>query len=337
MPRTSPCVLLVIWMAMASLVWAVDRADRSGDQAQILSRLDGKTVARWGGAQYLFTAKLDRVIAGPVAKSFPPIYSYRLEFTIDEVLRGALKKGQTLTLAHSARQHQPPTFPQGKLCLVVAAKRRGQMLATSVVEADADTVAAARLVCRLPLGWKVEHRRLISPWASLGEDAWPAGQKVIGALACAKTGRPALLAGPGVNLEVEPVPPAKKIKWTNPDGDGQYKITVTNTTDRPIKVRPLISDGRKILWKQSLVILCQDKVYLVPGAGPIKGRVEPAVLGPGKSVSTVVNVLALEGPTWPRGGYRIEFQFCLGELSNVQSLYYMSRHHDKLREKAQAE
>ena len=33
-------------------------------------------------------------------------------------------------------------------------------------------------------------------------------------------------------------------------------------------------------------------------------------------------------------GYRIEFQFCLGEKSQVKSLYYMSKHHDKLRQKA---
>jgi len=49
----------------------------------------------------------------------------------------------------------------------------------------------------------------------------------------------------------------------------------------------------------------------------------------------VVNALALKGPEWPRGGYRIEFQFCLGEQSSTQSFYYMSRHHDKLRDQAQ--
>jgi hypothetical protein len=51
----------------------------------------------------------------------------------------------------------------------------------------------------------------------------------------------------------------------------------------------------------------------------------------GQSISTVVNALALEGPTWPKGGYRIEFQFCLGERSSKQSFYYMSRHHDAIR------
>ena len=55
-------------------------------------------------------------------------------------------------------------------------------------------------------------------------------------------------------MSAEPVPPVKEIKWTNPDGDGEYKITVTNTTDQPIEVPALLSDGDKILWKESLVI-----------------------------------------------------------------------------------
>ena len=38
-----------------------------------------------------------------------------------------------------------------------------------------------------------------------------------------------------------------------------------------------------------------------------------------------------------RGGYRIEFRFCLGELAVTKSMYYMSRHHDKLRAQALTE
>ena len=31
-------------------------------------------------------------------------------------------------------------------------------------------------------------------------------------------------------MSTEKVPPERAIKWTNPDGDGLYKITVTNTS-----------------------------------------------------------------------------------------------------------
>jgi len=47
----------------------------------------------------------------------------------------------------------------------------------------------------------------------------------------------------------------------------------------------------------------------------------------------MVNALALQGPKWPRGGYRISFQFCPGQLSSVQPLDYLSRRHDVIRGK----
>src|SRR5207253_5731634 len=109
---------------------------------------------------------------------------------------------------------------------------------------------------------------------------------------------------------------------------------VKNVTNRVVTVPALVSDGTNLLWNESLVIVCQDKVYPLPGAQGVRREPKAATLQPGEAVSTVVNVLKLQGPTWPKGGYRIEFQFALGEKSATQSLYYMSRHHDPLREKA---
>jgi hypothetical protein len=73
---------------------------------------------------------------------------------------------------------------------------------------------------------------------------------------------------------------------------------------------------------------------MVPGAKGVGKEPQPTVLKPGESVSGVVNALKLQGPEWPKGGYRIEFQFCLGEKSVTKSFYYTSKHHDPLREKA---
>ncbi len=288
----------------------------------------------WNKAQYVFSARLDRADAGPVAHSLPPIYSHKLHFQVETVLRGNLEVGAKIEGSHSARQHQVPTFPVGKTCLVAASKARGTLRIDRIELADDEKVKQVALECKLPLGWRVADGQPVSPWARLGEKAWNGGSAEAGELVCSKSGRPALLAGDAVSFDVEPVPPKEAIKWTNPDGDGEYKITVTNNSDQAVLVPALLSDGDKILWKESLLILCKDEVYLCPGSEGVSAEVGPTKLEPGQSVSTVVNALQLRGPAWPRGGYRIEFQFCLGEKSQTKSFYYMSRHHDKIREQA---
>jgi hypothetical protein len=182
------------------------------------------------------------------------------------------------------------------------------------------------------MGWVHAKGKLTSPWATQKGRAWPKGQKIEAKHFCSVTGRPVLMVGSEVVYQVEKVPPKKAIKWTNPDGDGQYKITITNPTKKPATVEALRIVGKRILWKESMVILCQDKTYTVPGSVGLLRPTEPLVLKPGQTLSTVVNALELNGPTWPRGGYRIEFKFCLGEKSSTQSFYYMSRHHDVIRD-----
>ena len=71
----------------------------------------------WSNAQIVFTGKLEQVIAGPVGRSFPPMYTHRLLLVVQKVLRGELRPGQEITCSHSARQHQPPlcgTSPVGR-------------------------------------------------------------------------------------------------------------------------------------------------------------------------------------------------------------------------------
>jgi hypothetical protein len=258
---------------------------------------------------------------------------HNLEFTVKKVLRGAFKKGDEIKGTHSIRQDDQPTFPEGKDCIVGLNKVRGMWQVQAVQEAKAKDVAQAEAACKVPAGWSLQKGRLVSPWAGLGKDAWPAAAKGKGWLRCAVTGRPGLLAGAGVEVNVEVVPPKVKLKYGNPDGDGEYKITVKNTTTKPVSIPALLSDGQKVLWNESLVILCQGKAYSIPGAQKVKRAPKPTVLQPGKSISTVVNALALQGPEWPRGGYRIEFRFALGEKNVTQSFYYLSKHHDPIREK----
>jgi len=287
---------------------------------------------KWNAAEHVFTGSLVLVVPGPVAESYPPIYNYTLHFKIDKVLRGALKTGDTVKCHYAARQVKPPVFQEEDKPYLVAASRAQGTYRVDLLEAATEArVKEVSASTALPPGWRSEDGRILSPWTGLGAKAWTARMPAAQGLpVCAATGRPALGAA-GAMLGVEAVPPEKAIQWTNPDGDGLYKVTVTNPTDKPLTVPALLSQGGKILWNESLVILCQGKAYACSGCGGVSGDVEPTVLAPGQSVSTTVNALALEGPAWPRGGYRIEFRFCLGEQSQTKSFYYLSKHHDKVR------
>jgi hypothetical protein len=293
--------------------------------------------APWNSFEFVFTGKLDEVKYGPVGMSYPPLYSVSLTFTVEKSIRGTLKAGDKVTLHHSARQQNKPTYPDGKICLVGAMTRdHGNRMLERIEEAIPETIRAAIDACELPLGWVNIDGLVTSPWAALGETVWPKAAGNLGATkTCAKTGRPALFCGEGIELAVKPLPPKKSIEWTNPDGDGDYEITVTNKTDKAMKVPALLTDGKDIQWANSLAILCQDKAYPAPGCKTGLATLAPVELQPGQSVTGKVNPLGLSGPAWPQGGYRISFQFCLGEKSVSHSFYYMSRHHDAIRDARQ--
>ncbi|MSR66804.1 MAG: hypothetical protein EXS24_05470 [Pedosphaera sp.] len=293
---------------------------------------DAKPAApKWGAAQIVFVGTVEKVIAGPVAKSFPPIYNHTLEFSVKEVLRGTIKAGAPIRVHHSARQEIEPVFPKGQ-CVVALEFVRDGYNVIALKEVKIAELAEIQLLVNLPLGWKVAAGKAVSPWSELSGKVWPKDSKAGAKLACAKTGRPAWMAGESASFKVEKVAPKVAVEFTNPDGDGEYQITVGNPTEKPITLEALRTNGKNILWKESLVILCQENAYLIPGAKGIAQPSQALVLKPGESVSTIVQALALEGPQWPNGGYRIQFQFCLGEKSVVQSFYYFSRHHDGIRQ-----
>ena len=223
--------------------------------------------------------------------------------------------------------------------------------------------AAAVLGCSLPFGWSADGGAVRSPWAALGADAWdPAEGSTVppaeGAQVCSVSGRPVLECGGALQLTAAMVPPASAAdpaavskggkpkgqwpggwhEWTNPDGDGEYTITLTNTGGAPAAVPALLrpSEGGEPLWGGCLLLEHNRRCYQLPGRAPddlpLRGVLQPTTLGPGESVSTTVNVLLLPSQDWPRGGSRVEFSFWLGEnQAGPVSLYYMSSHHDVLR------
>ena len=66
-----------------------------------------EAVAQWAGAEVLFTGKLKSVSAGPVGRSMPPVYTHRLTFTLQKVLRGKVD-GPEIVCSHVIRQVRQP-------------------------------------------------------------------------------------------------------------------------------------------------------------------------------------------------------------------------------------
>lgn len=320
LPRLS--VASLIFVFGFGTVWAKPAPKKTPDFTQ----LKPGSIARYAGAEVLLVGKVVQVIPGPVGLSEPPLYTYTLKIAPEDVLRGSVKGDGPLTVAYSVRQKNEPTFPGPNDKALVALKFvRKTWVLQSVEAATPDSIRQAELATSFPLGWTIRDGMLVSPWAGSGKP----GKAKAGV--CAVTGRPVLVAGGGVRFSVEPVPPAKQIKFGNPDGDGEYRLTVKNATDREIEVPALLTDGKSIRWNESIVIRCQNRTYPIPGAtGKVDG-LKPVVLKPGETVSGTTHVFALVGPNWPKGGYRIEFQFCLGEKSATQTFYYLSRHHDPIR------
>ena len=289
----------------------------------------------WGHSQHLFAAKLVKAEQGPTAESMPPIYTFTLKLNVERVMRSERQVGDTITVHFQARQIEEPVLPVGSLCVVAATEERGQLRVDRIERAEDATLVAAHRVGNVLPGWSVKDDKLFSPWASLGEKAWPgdddAGDEVRRGTA---TGRPMLTVGRGIAFSVEAVPPKKEIQWTNPDGDGAYRIRLKNTTNQPVRIPALRQVGERLAWAESLIAIHDGKGIMMPGANGLTKAGVAVELKPGEEVSTVVNILALSGIDWPRGGSRVEIMFALGEKVEPISFYYMSKHHDALRDRA---
>ncbi len=55
-----------------------------------------KPFTGWNEAEFVFTGKLESVAAGPVGRSYPPMYTHKLSFVVDQVLRGGLTSGDSV-------------------------------------------------------------------------------------------------------------------------------------------------------------------------------------------------------------------------------------------------
>ncbi len=296
------------------------------------SAADEKELASVVTGQWVFVGKVTNAQAGPVGLSDPPLFTFTLSFDATENLRG--KKPDVKAFRYSIRQKNAPVFPPDQPFLVAVKKSDGGWVVSHISPADKDSIAIAKSLLALPVGWTITDGKPVSPWASLKTYAWPEGAPKPTGPSCAKSGRPALFAGDAVAMTVEQVIPEKVQEFRNPFGNGQFKVTVKNTSDKPIEVPALLTDGKTIFWSDSMLVMYQNQPLMLGDAGRAKAA-KPVQLKAGESVSGIINTLTIiDGVEWPRGGSRVYFDFALGEKTASNFFYYFSQLHDPIRDAA---
>jgi hypothetical protein len=295
---------------------------------------DPDPLAPLATGQWVFVGKVTAAKAGPVAQSNPPIHSFTLSFEPAESLRGKAPK-DVAAFRYQVRQQNAPTFPADQTYLVAVKAQEKNWVVAYLGPADKDAVAKAKALLALPVGWAVEGGKPVSPWAGLRVRAWPEGAAKPKGPECSKCGRPALLVGDAVEFTVEQVPAENPQKFKNDMyGDGKFKVTLRNTSDKDVEVPALLTDGKTVFWADSLFVMVRDRPHLLIGAGRAKAA-QPVKLKAGESLVGTIDALLADGVEWPRGGQRVYFDFVLGEKSANNFFYYFSQLHDPMREAAQ--
>ncbi|MGE3809076.1 MAG: RNA polymerase sigma factor, partial [Gemmataceae bacterium] len=179
-----------------------------------LTKIDPAVFQAFNQAEAAFTAKIEDVQSGPVGLSDPPLYNWNIRFQDLKMLRGT--KPVDPVFRYSYRGREVPKLTPGDRMLVAANVSGQDLRITAMVPAGEAEIAAARVAVTYPIGWTLEAGKVVSPWASLGEKAKLPGLE--GNRACAKTGRPALLAGPDVEMVVERIMPKQVQEFKNPYG-----------------------------------------------------------------------------------------------------------------------
>ncbi|GAB0491883.1 hypothetical protein MMPV_003138 [Pyropia vietnamensis] len=273
----------------------------------------------------------------------------------------------------------------------------------AVVPATTESLAAVAATAAIPYGWAPEagvaglslsaladpSLRLVCPFPAAAPYVPPLpspprsedGGDTPPLRECVRTGRPAVVgalvahddgsdgaptAPPGaLRLDVTPSMPAEVHAYRNPDGDGTFALTLTNTSAValtvpavPVAVTPhrLRRTSRVVLWSSAAVMVAESAAYaLPPPAGGAEAaaiaalaamdpsnstsgdvHVEALVLAPGEAVTGSVNVLAAGGVAWPGGGWRIPFVVGVGGATGGAGLYYLDSWHAPLRARVPA-
>ena len=298
------------------------------------------------------TVKSKRILA--MTRSIPPITMLAVEISDATALRGQVPDDLNFHLSTSTPGLIPA--PGKKVVLATSTVQRSEgkpITDTWMHELTEKMQAEVDRALKVPIGWMWHKGKYTSPWAQLGKEHWPGKIDLKledkPEVACAATGRPALMCPDKITIALDPVIRGKTHRYRNPDGDGIFKVTIANPTDKPLVIPALLctpaKDGSTVypgkgpdskpspLWHQSLLIFVRDKAFPMSGAATVPAEARPLTLDAGKELSLSVHVLGLQGVTWPNGGRNVNVRFALGDAIAAHTFYYYSDHHDEIRDK----
>lgn len=294
--------------------------------------IDPKAFARLNLGEIVFEGTIADVKQGPTGLSDPPLLNYTLTFESASPFRGSAP--EKTAFHYQIRTRTPPMFARGQKLIVAARVVEKAHVIDYIAPANDKLKDLAKEAGSLPLGWSMDDGKLVSPFAVLNKSVWPKGEPIVMGPVCTKSGRPALQRGKDIEITSEQIKAENPKKFQNDMfGDGKFKITVTNRSDKPAKVHALLTDGKTIFWDDSVIVVYNNGTRLLGRAGKATGY-KPVELKAGESISGVIDVLPLKDIEWPRGGSRVYLQFALGEKSTSNFFYYYSKLHDPMREEA---
>jgi hypothetical protein len=268
-----------------------------------------------------------------------PVFTATFRIRVDEVFRGSLATGTTLTLAHGGR-----TRPQldGR-CLMVGARAielpnhlgARELVTNIAVGCEELPPATLRTLAALPLGWSINDGQLVSPWAAPDDkthvDA-PEPSVPRASYFCGRTGRPAWLTAPGLELRIEKL--SKAAPKAGVTDAAEFRIELTNTGRELVTVPALPERAGKALWNESLLIQIGETLFTLGDWRAVlaSGGVLAATrLSPGARVSTTVDLWPMlskvAGPN--QGAGNLSVAVFLGDLADETFYYYRRVVHDR--------
>ncbi|CAF0940084.1 unnamed protein product [Adineta ricciae] len=302
-----------------------------------------------------FIGTISDVVRDSSTRSIPPIDSYKLRFQNVRTLRGSIvgtefdyqQRGRTGSCLLRIIQNvdgldaiggeEEVREPLSGSTYLACTNDGAQVKA--LVELDNNTIEYLLQASKLPLGWyRNSSGQLESPWqySHAKHVKWYNNERFATFEKCSKSGRPLLTTTDDISFSCEPVKSTHTKQYQNPDGDGVFKLTVTNNSNQPVEVSALLRDSRskKILWEESIFVITDSGNHFFPAHGHAND-VEPTVLQPHETISANLDTLTLHGISWPQGGWRLRLKFCLGNKASEGNYYYFTDHHEPIRKKAE--